>query len=399
MPKIIIKEIDSTSPGPREYSNFTVVVPGFVSTGADTSVFDDNGIYECTSQTDFKTHVGQVAAAANPLAAKVPTLVNLGSTEDLVFKRALALAEFVEYAGKIYLWHAEPEEASDGYLSCTTASAEVEGTLCLPGYYTLVATADYDVDETDYCVIEPGNEGRDANLARPQLGNQIAYELLGLGYTVLYKKLDTTTTFGPNNVTGVDALEEAAFWEPLLDKANYDFRFVVNGLLEDNLGANEAISALCSFVNSLPENNGRGDCTALVDIDTKAYKNLTVTTQKEVVQAIILAANTLSKADKYTAIFAPTVIYNRAGDAAYNYNNELPATFHYLACAAEASLTFPEWFAVAGYTRGKNSEYAIAKTSVTLGEVAVNALSPRTQQGGLTHAVNIIAKTRNNYYL
>ena len=47
----------------------------------------------------------------------------------------------------------------------------------------------------------------------------------------------------------------------------------------------------------------------------------------------------------------------------------------------------------------KNSEYAIAKTSVTLGEVAVNALSPRTQQGGLTHAVNIIAKTRNNYYL
>ena len=77
------------------------------------------------------------------------------------------------------------------------------------------------------------------------------------------KKLDTTTTFGPNNVTGVDALDEAAFWEPLLDKANYDFRFVVNGLLEDNLGANEAISALCSFVNSLPENNGRGDCTAL----------------------------------------------------------------------------------------------------------------------------------------
>ena len=66
--------------------------------------------------------LGKLQAAANPLAAKVPTLVNLGTTEDLVFKRALALAEFVEYAGKIYLWHAEPEEASDGYLSCTTAS-------------------------------------------------------------------------------------------------------------------------------------------------------------------------------------------------------------------------------------------------------------------------------------
>jgi hypothetical protein len=42
---------------------------------------------------------------------------------------------------------------------------------------------------SDYCIIVDGGEGSDS-IQDPQMGNQIAYELLGLGYTVLYKKLD-----------------------------------------------------------------------------------------------------------------------------------------------------------------------------------------------------------------
>jgi hypothetical protein len=40
-----------------------------------------------------------------------------------------------------------------------------------------------------YCLIADGQEGRD-KFDTTHMGNQIAYELLGLGYTVLYKKLD-----------------------------------------------------------------------------------------------------------------------------------------------------------------------------------------------------------------
>ena len=54
-------------------------------------------------------------------------------------------------------------------------------------------------------------------------GNQMAYELLNLGYPVIYKPID---------VDEVEVLATANFWEPFKDKASYDFRFVTHGLLE-----------------------------------------------------------------------------------------------------------------------------------------------------------------------
>ena len=138
MPKLVIKEFDNTKPSLNYYSNFTVVVPGWVApakeasgeaSGETNTVFDDNGIYECSSQKAFKENVGLVG------------------TNDVT-------------------------------------------------------------------------QG---------MGNQIAYELLGLGYTVLYKKLDDTTEYGTDKKKGINALETKEFWEPLKDKANYDFRYVITG--------------------------------------------------------------------------------------------------------------------------------------------------------------------------
>jgi hypothetical protein len=57
-------------------------------------------------------------------------------------------------------------------------------------------------------------------------GNQMAYELLGLGYTVLYRPIMT-----------VAELTDESFWEIFRDKANYDFRFISHGLLSsEDLG-------------------------------------------------------------------------------------------------------------------------------------------------------------------
>ena len=52
-------------------------------------------------------------------------------------------------------------------------------------------------------------------------GNQMAYELLNMGYSVIYAPIEKLSD-----------LMDAAFWERFKDRSNYDFRFVTHGLLE-----------------------------------------------------------------------------------------------------------------------------------------------------------------------
>lgn len=52
-------------------------------------------------------------------------------------------------------------------------------------------------------------------------GNRMAYHLLNLGYTVIYKVIDR-----------ISDMNSETFWDIFKDKASYDFRFVSHGLLE-----------------------------------------------------------------------------------------------------------------------------------------------------------------------
>ena len=221
--------------------------------------------------------------------------------------------------------------------------------------------------------------GKEAQGETGTLGNQIAYELLGLGYTVLFKKMD--------NIADIDDYNK--FWAALEDKANYDFRYICTGLIKNNADANKAICKLAST---------RGDCIALLDIADSVYD--TGKTQSANITAIVSDISTnFSDANKYSAIFAPTVTYDRAKDKVYQ-NNTLPGSFHYLVCAAEAFESYAEWFAVAGYTRGVSSEYKVLSTEVKFGEAAINALEPRyTDTTSPAKAVNLIVKIKNAYYL
>lgn len=54
-------------------------------------------------------------------------------------------------------------------------------------------------------------------------GNQMAYELLNMGYSVIYKPIEN-----------IQDLTDANFWEIFKDKASYDFRFITHGLLESS---------------------------------------------------------------------------------------------------------------------------------------------------------------------
>lgn len=560
MPKIVINEYDLSKAGTVPYENFSVVVPGFLADdkyvevkGEDgkmhyalseeaQAVFDENGVYECSSQLDFENNVGKKAATFTsftqtnaPEAPKVHTVLKFTpdlyegvagfDTENKVLvtkdtgsnKTTISYLEAESFT-KAYnaaLKGIIPTEAGDnlvgpipgddakpaegtpkfevyyaekatnrnvGYLKTKTcnyikvsASSE-EGAVIYAGDEAEDGTLELEVatapEYTEYFIIPndtPASEGTEcANYTGingdyvednvVHYGNQMAYELLGLGYTVLFKammpyteddlevlaaknenlicKEVTETVTGENGTTttttkmeavvnesGAKTLNDKAtatvcindgdFWECLKDKSTYDFRYLVTGLLTNNDQANKCILEVADhseeiLLDDASMQDGRGDCIALIDLDSATYAGKT---QKTAIPA--MAAEAAEWASAYAAVFAPYVTYLMSDDPVYN-NKTFPASFHYLACAANSSNNnFNEWYANAGYTRGV-AKYTIESTGCKFGEAAIQALEPRFMvkvdkklneektawiDVNTVVAVNLIVKIKSSYYL
>ena len=73
-------------------------------------------------------------------------------------------------------------------------------------------------------------------------GNQVAYELLNMGYSVIYLPINKTT---------VASLGNADTWEIFKDKSSYDFRFITHGLLESSSITDADKLALASAIERL----------------------------------------------------------------------------------------------------------------------------------------------------
>lgn len=66
-------------------------------------------------------------------------------------------------------------------------------------------------------------------------GNQMAYELLKMGYPVIYLPIGQGAGTKAEIVERLYKLEDEDTWAIFKDKASYDFRFVISGLLKSNL--------------------------------------------------------------------------------------------------------------------------------------------------------------------
>ena len=396
MPKIEIIEKDYTTPGLADYANFSVVVPGFCASTADKSVFDDNGVYEVSSQAEFFKKIGAVSAGTASRVFAKPELINYDETHtDPIdnYRKELTGKEFYStYADEVYtLTKLQDAPASDiGRLIVQIEKTNASGEIVGYDYYSLTKVSDSAYDSgTLYAVVKASNVGQDKSEV-VHYGNQIAYELLGLGYTVLYKDLT-------NSAITDD------FLSPLSDKANYDFRFIISGYIDPTDGVNEAIIRLA---------NKRGDCTALVDVKESAYVGIEVDPTTAIKNEVnrFCNASKFNEELKFASFIAPSLCYNinypfKAGtstDERIYSDTKFPGSFHYLACLAHSvrDLNFAEWYAVAGYTRGISS-LKVKHTSVKLGENAISALEPRynAKIDGLYSAVNVIANFRNSYLL
>lgn len=398
MAKQIVREFDNSTGSLPAYSNFTVLVPGYVSSDKFKDVSDENDAYEVNSVEAFTENVGLVCGKA--VEAEAPITTTPGKFTVNEAAQAYNRGTLYKVSAK-----AEPDDKI-GYLEDNNNK-----------YLPISNFDDVDFDEEtlqtieDYCEIKQGEEGRNA-IQGDHMGNQIAYTLLTLGYTVLYKG------FGPktrNESATPEALESDDFWSPFKDKSTYQFRYVVTGGYYEPEAMN-AITRLATFATTgedkvtleeaetILAKHGRGDVIALCDVNEALFDQTSQGTTANIYNTNHAARKI--NASKYAAIFAPRVIYNMSVPAAYADNTIFPASFHYLACAAYAQSRFAEWYAVAGYPRGI-STLSVAGTTVNYGNIAQNTLAPRVKlildatdpDKVVDRAVNLIINERGSYYL
>lgn len=456
MSKIIVREYDNSTTNILSSNNFTVALAGFggVPT-ADASelvnLWDENDCAEFTSQADFVSKVGLVGMntktvtrvdssaivvkneESTGLARWYTSIINSTYTTPVSDNSSIyTLNTGVAQDSDTGIWCykntndntieyfftvapiSEAPKANEGY-----GILEIENTTTSYSYYKLSPVTDItellekSATETvpaQYtpktginiiCVSDLTKLGNDG-ISFEHKGNQIAYELLGLGFPIIYKKIQPGCT--------AENFSSAAFWDCFRDRSLYNFRYIMTGWAADpstNVAACNVLTAIVNFDNSISlenadtygNNNGRGDCTALCDfsedtIDKTSLGKLVETTGK--------AINAIT-GNKYTAILGPRVIYNmtdaeanlfEGGDSAKTF----PASFHYLACLANALSTYNEWYAIAGYTRGIAAR-TVTATTIKYGDIANNTLAPRVLNSYVTKAANLVCYDHGNYIL
>ena len=432
MPKSIIREIDNSTTGSILSSNFSVLVPGYINPEKDTEelknlakatgiYYEDSKIYVLNSQKVFTDFIGKYGGNKEPVAPELEIL-HPELTGIQQYQTQLTIEEVRDYYlneetvdYKYYVGTSiettDSDYGKDGYLLKTLALGSGKETY----KFTPVKAKDLvdelanpdqlvTVTEGVYFKIKNNKVGA-TNTSVDHIGNQIAYELLGLGYTVYFKVLSTDSP-------ALDQLKESTFWEPLKQKSVYRIRYLTSGGCYNSDVVKEMQniayvnnSAKIEDVDVYGNEIGRGDVIVLADIDEDADNIKTATSKADLLsafgeEAAKFKAKFGGKAGKFTAVFAPRVAYDfgYSEDDVYSNDQLFPASFHYLACAAYAQERYAEWYAVAGYTRGICGK-PIKYLTKTFGDVDVNTLCPRVANNYTSVAINLIITERGNYYL
>ena len=431
MPKSIIREFDNSTTGSILSSNFSVLVPGYMNPEKDTEelknlakatgiYYEDSKIYVLNSQAVFTKFVGKYGGNKESVAPE-PEILHQGLVGIQQYQTLPTIDEVRDYYWneetvdyKYYVGTSVATTDSDygknGYLLKTFTFETGNETYKFKPVKAKDLVEEFEnpdqlvtVTEGVYFKIKNDKVGV-TNTYVDHIGNQIAYELLGLGYTVYFKVLS-------RSVSALEQLKDYKFWEPLKDKATYRIRYLTSGGCYDS-SVVKAMQDVAYVDNSAKIEDadvygnkiGRGDVIVLADIDESATDIVNATTKEELLQAFgNEAAKFGGNGGKFTAVFAPRVAYNfgYSKDDVYSNDQLFPASFHYLACAAYAQERYAEWYAVAGYTRGICRK-SIKYLTKTFGDVDVNTLCPRVTNGYVKAngaAINLIITERGNYYL
>ena len=184
----------------------------------------------------------------------------------------------------------------------------------------------------------------------------------------------------------------------LMDKGEYQIKFLTLGAypsfefgLAEKKENTEIIETYNVFVNLIETAAKRGDCIALVDHTNNSTRTLQTTAGSVYANLSAYVKNSLTITRKggdsedgytYGAMFTPYATYRLS-----TQNNEqytLPASFGYLSAFAASTQTNPNWYAVAGVSRGvpsgliglsQNITNAIADLYQPRNNVAINCIT------------------------
>jgi hypothetical protein len=439
MPKILINEKDTTTPGtPGSYDNFAVLITGFAGNASGSAAngdplvqADPNNAYEFKSAQAFKDTIGLVPPTltkkteegqfslkhyGNQMAYELlrsgfPIIYkSLGNIE----KDYKNFSDVIKTITNEKMWEPFKDKASydfrfvtHGLLSSTGMPPEKELELNnLKSQLTEIEAAVATLKKIKATAEELN--------AQPDVDDAFEInEYMESAYSQLITSDNPSSAF-INPDTGVYYLnfKEAFDHIPVRAEAlaQASSELANSYFTTDHINQiNANIANLAQYVTvENPTNKtvyGRGDCVALIELDEQCY----TTTKSDItdpIDLIISGINEMkdinSNNGKYCAMTVPSVTYQMPDNYAdFNNNKTFPGAFHYLTCFINSiRLGFAEWYAAAGYTRGVSS-YTIKSTAVKLGEIAINALEPRNINGAEDpkFACNVIANFRGSYYL
>ena len=152
----------------------------------------------------------------------------------------------------------------------------------------------------------------------------------------------------------------------LMDKGEYQIKFLTLGAypsfefgLAEKKDNTEIIETYNVFVNLIETAAKRGDCIALVDHTNNSTRTLQTTAGSVYANLSAYVKNSLTITRKggdsedgytYGAMFTPYAIYKLSTQN--NTQHTLPASFGYLSAFAASTQVNPNWYAVAGVSRG-----------------------------------------------
>ena len=446
MPKILINEKDRTSPGtPGSYANYSVLIAGYkgrepvleniyeedgktIKTKADVVLPDSNGVYEFSSKQDF---IDVIGLSDIEKEVTIDEETNLTKTERHYGNRMACELLNLGYS-IIYLpidsiddisseanWEIFKDKASydfrfisHGLLETTYDKdefdvlndrlAEIEADIekLAEIIKDVEASEEYQILNANYEAAEENEKAEIRSEISELYANAYAAAITD-GYTGF--KSSTGTTYAYNAaVTALTANTDGkipAYVEQKQLVDDFDKTAVTPNVFNNINGIIAKLACYRTDDAGVVLCDGRGDCTALIELDKNCYVDTNSLDRPE--KLIIEGINNMSTVTKtegpYCAMTVPSVHYKMSGDVV-----EFPGAFHYLACFMNAlGGGFAEWYAAAGYTRGVAS-YVIDHTDVKLGEIAINALEPRNIVDASAQpkfACNVIANFRGSYYL
>ncbi len=243
MPKILINEEDFTTPGtPDSYANYSVLIAGLQKEFTKSKLKElreEIAAYELARQA-YTIKLNELSKT--PTKAEIDTYHKSVTKATDIYNNAIDCAIYA--ADKVIIEKPGENATSvelDSYhravedfitklpLLSDKAQLSADALMLLArderadynGVYEFSSAQDFLNTVGPVAAYVEMGEGK---ASYSHYGNQMAYELLKQGYTVIYMPVSK------NNL--VATLANEATWEIFKDKASYDFRFIHHGLLE-----------------------------------------------------------------------------------------------------------------------------------------------------------------------